>query len=87
MTVGPEIAEGRRSVAVYSRPENAGDDTPWRQHAAGELGPASARPDDTPETFTALAQWPVPGAERVDIEGLYGELAGRGLVYGPAFQG
>ncbi|WP_408993638.1 SDR family NAD(P)-dependent oxidoreductase [Streptomyces europaeiscabiei] len=37
--------------------------------------------------MTALAQWPVPGAERVELDGLYDRLAGQGLGYGPAFQG
>ncbi|MFF8596795.1 SDR family NAD(P)-dependent oxidoreductase [Streptomyces sp. NPDC015220] len=41
----------------------------------------AARPD------WDLAQWPPAGAEPVDLAGLYGRLAERGLEYGPAFQG
>ncbi|MGC5360060.1 hypothetical protein ACPXCS_39790, partial [Streptomyces sp. DT190] len=33
----PDVASGRRPVAVFSRPEDASDEAAWRQHAAGEL--------------------------------------------------
>ncbi|WP_245790954.1 polyketide synthase dehydratase domain-containing protein, partial [Streptomyces monashensis] len=84
VTVGAETVGGRRPVAVFSRREDAAEDVPWRRHAAGELGPVA---EVVPEVFAELAQWPVPGAERVDLDGFYEEFAGRGLVYGPAFQG
>ncbi|MER6121058.1 beta-ketoacyl synthase N-terminal-like domain-containing protein, partial [Streptomyces sp. NPDC001743] len=59
--------------------------TSWRQHAAGEIGPhTEATPTDA---FADLAQWPVPGTERVDLDGFYDVFRARGLQYGPAFQG
>uniref|UniRef100_A0AAU3HR22 Type I polyketide synthase n=1 Tax=Streptomyces sp. NBC_01393 TaxID=2903851 RepID=A0AAU3HR22_9ACTN len=81
VVVGAPDAAGRRPVAVYSRPEDAPDDSVWRRHATGELAEAS------PSEFPELGQWPVPGAERVELEGFYEAFAERGLVYGPAFQG
>ncbi|MFJ8547361.1 type I polyketide synthase, partial [Streptomyces sp. NPDC093586] len=84
VVVGAPDAEGRRPVALYSRAE--GDDqAEWRQHAAGELGEGTPTPDTS--VFGELAQWPVAGAERVELDGFYEAFAARGLVYGPAFQG
>ncbi|WP_327364787.1 type I polyketide synthase [Streptomyces sp. NBC_01296] len=84
VAVGAPDSAGHRPVAVYSLPENAPDDAPWRQHAAGALAHAPAA---DPDTFAELAQWPVPGTERVDLDGFYDRLRARGLDYGPAFQG
>uniref|UniRef100_A0AAU3IEY3 Acyltransferase domain-containing protein n=1 Tax=Streptomyces sp. NBC_01393 TaxID=2903851 RepID=A0AAU3IEY3_9ACTN len=80
VVVGASNAEGRRPIALYSRAEG-NDQAEWRQHATGELAEAS------PSEFAELGQWPVPGAERVELEGFYEAFAERGLVYGPAFQG
>ncbi|MEV5880887.1 SDR family NAD(P)-dependent oxidoreductase [Streptomyces sp. NPDC052101] len=89
VVVGAANAEGRRPVALYSRAEDASDDVPWRQHAAGEVveGAGPADPTTGSEDFAELAQWPVPGAEPVELDGFYEAFAERGLVYGPAFQG
>ncbi|MEV7561055.1 type I polyketide synthase, partial [Streptomyces sp. NPDC089795] len=84
VAVGAPDTSGRRPVAVYSLPENAPDDAPWRRHAAGALAPIPAADHDS---FTELAQWPVPGTEPVDLDGFYDRLRERGLDYGPAFQG
>ncbi|MEU5812070.1 type I polyketide synthase, partial [Streptomyces sp. NPDC047718] len=88
VAVGSPDATGRRPVSVYSLPESAPEDSPWRQHAAGALAhpPTGAAIPDT-HAFAELAQWPVPGAERVDLDGFYDRLRARGLDYGPAFQG
>ncbi|MGN9796432.1 amino acid adenylation domain-containing protein, partial [Streptomyces sp. OZ13] len=37
--------------------------------------------------FEALAQWPVTGAQPVDLDGFYERLDTIGIEYGPAFQG
>src|SRR4029077_11056778 len=71
--------EGRREVAIHSRPE--GEDEEWAQNAAGAL---SEQPAATPE---ALDDWPPEGAEPLEVEHLYDLLAEAGLEYGPAFQG
>nr|WP_260333754.1 type I polyketide synthase [Streptomyces sp. REN17] len=81
VVVGPDDGSGRRPVEVYSREED-GIRQPWTRHAAGTLteGAAAAPPVTT-------AQWPPPGAEPVEIGGLYEGLAAAGVEYGPAFQG
>ncbi|MEV0425899.1 SDR family NAD(P)-dependent oxidoreductase, partial [Micromonospora sp. NPDC050495] len=76
--VGPD-QDGRRSIAVHTRP--AQDDA-WTRHATGTLstaGPAPAGGDP--------AAWPPPGASRVATDALYDSLIATGLHYGPAFQG
>ncbi|MFD7122583.1 type I polyketide synthase, partial [Streptomyces sp. NPDC059922] len=84
VVVGAEI-EGRRAIALYSQPEDALDGV-WHQHALGELVESASGAEGSAE-FAELAQWPAPGAERVDLEGLYQQFASQGLGYGPAFQG
>ncbi|MCD0451743.1 SDR family NAD(P)-dependent oxidoreductase [Actinocorallia sp. API 0066] len=81
VVVGARGDDGRREVAVHSRPDDPDDDAPWTRHATGTLtetaGPA-------PE---AAPLWPPAGAEPVAIDDLYPRLAGLGLDYGPFFQG
>ncbi|MEV7261890.1 SDR family NAD(P)-dependent oxidoreductase, partial [Streptomyces sp. NPDC093937] len=84
VTVGAETSPGRRPVSVYSRAEDAPEDASWRQHASGEFGHTESA---VPEPPTELAQWPVPGTERVDLDDFYDAFRARGLEYGPAFQG
>ncbi|HEX2315086.1 MAG TPA: SDR family NAD(P)-dependent oxidoreductase, partial [Thermomonospora sp.] len=84
VTVGAPADDGRRSLAVYSRPEpgvTAGEDTPWTRHAVGTLSPAEPEPGRPAET------WPPEDAVPADLTGLYERLAGDGYAYGPAFQG
>ncbi|WP_308295129.1 SDR family NAD(P)-dependent oxidoreductase, partial [Streptomyces sp. NK08204] len=81
LAVGGPDTMGRRSLSVYSRPED-GEDQPWTRHALGVLLPGSAA--ETPED---LAAWPPTGAVVVETAGTYERLAGAGLEYGPAFQG
>ncbi|UED87989.1 type I polyketide synthase [Streptomyces profundus] len=84
MRVGPRGADGVRPVEVFSRPPEAAADEPWTRHATGGLSP-----DATPVAPAAgsLAEWPPPGAEPVDVTGLYDRFAESGFAYGPAFQG
>ncbi|MEV7560914.1 SDR family NAD(P)-dependent oxidoreductase [Streptomyces sp. NPDC089795] len=86
VVVGAPDAVGRRSVDVYSLPEGSDGDTEWRRHATGELADTADGSSDH-EAFAELARWPVPGAERVDLDGFYEGFRARGLDYGPAFQG
>ncbi|MFD0415269.1 SDR family NAD(P)-dependent oxidoreductase [Streptomyces sp. NPDC127108] len=86
--VGPEGADGRRAVSVYSSAEDALTETAgapeavWVCHARGTLAPdaaeAPARPGEA---------WPPPGAEPVPLDGFYARLATAGFAYGPAFRG
>ncbi|MET8579212.1 type I polyketide synthase, partial [Streptomyces sp. NPDC005012] len=83
VVVGAPNNEGNRPITLYSRTEDASDDTPWCTHATGELSETTNSTDG----FEELAQWPVPGTEAVDLEGFYDAFEARGLHYGPAFQG
>ncbi|MFJ8547354.1 type I polyketide synthase, partial [Streptomyces sp. NPDC093586] len=83
ITVGAPDSSGRRAIAVHSCPETA--PTEWTQHAAGELGEGTPAPDAS--AFGELAQWPVPGAERVGLDGFYDRFAAQGIDYGPVFRG
>ncbi|WP_203778263.1 type I polyketide synthase, partial [Paractinoplanes deccanensis] len=68
--------DGRRPFTVRARPD--GDDT-WTAHADGTLVKAGAAAGEP------LPAWPPAGATPVPVS--YGELAGAGMEYGPAFQG
>ncbi|MFE0023212.1 SDR family NAD(P)-dependent oxidoreductase [Amycolatopsis sp. NPDC059021] len=76
---GPDET-GARTVDVYSQ-RDGGAGT-WTRHATGML--SSAPGESTGFDFLA---WPPAGAERVDVETFYTDLAERGYGYGPAFQG
>ncbi|GGV10439.1 type I polyketide synthase [Streptomyces spectabilis] len=81
VSVGAPDASGRRTVSAYARPDDAPDDQPWTRHAFGTLTTGDDAPAHRAEA------WPPEGAERIDIEGRYDDLAASGLGYGPAFRG
>nr|WP_231408458.1 polyketide synthase dehydratase domain-containing protein [Streptomyces clavuligerus] len=58
-------------------------DFPWTVHATGVLTREPANEAPPPEDGI----WPPPGAEPVDVTGLYERFAAAGHHYGPAFQG
>ncbi|MCP3803258.1 SDR family NAD(P)-dependent oxidoreductase [Allokutzneria sp. A3M-2-11 16] len=68
--------DGRRAVAVHSRPEDSED---WTRNAVGVLSPRSAEPS-TVDSRPAEA-------EPVDVTGFYDRLAEAGLGYSGPFQG
>ncbi|MEU7281911.1 SDR family NAD(P)-dependent oxidoreductase [Streptomyces sp. NPDC045431] len=78
LAVGAADGSGTRTLTVHSR---GSQDAPWTRHATGVLarGAVPGRLDPAP--------WPPAGAEPLDVEGLYADLAGLGLQYGPVFQG
>ncbi|HEX6354481.1 MAG TPA: beta-ketoacyl synthase N-terminal-like domain-containing protein [Actinophytocola sp.] len=78
VTVSGPDDTGSRTVDVYSQR----DGDLWTRHATGTL---SAKPRNGADVD--LTTWPPPGADRVDVENLYPDLAERGYAYGPAFQG
>nr|WP_255306520.1 type I polyketide synthase [Streptomyces sp. Wb2n-11] len=82
VAVGTPDESGRRSVGVYSRPEDAGG-APWTQHATGELTTRS----EAAETGFDATVWPPAGAEALEVEGCYERFAELGFAYGPVFQG
>ncbi|HEX8690721.1 MAG TPA: polyketide synthase dehydratase domain-containing protein, partial [Solirubrobacterales bacterium] len=82
VSVEAEDEQGQRRIAIHSRPEDSEEEAPeWTRHASGLL---SSQPTVPPEP---LAEWPPPGAEPIDLDSLYEQLADAGLNYGPAFQG
>jgi len=80
--VGGPDQDGHRTVEVYARPAESGEEPPWTRHASGMLAPA-AQPADAGE----LAVWPPAGAVPIPVAGLYEELAVDGYGYGPTFRG
>ena len=82
VAVGPAGADGRRDVAVLSRPETGAGDEPAQvtRHARGWLAADSEQAVDFP------AEWPPTGAEAVPADGIYSVLAEVGFDYGPAFR-
>ena len=78
--VGVLDERGGRPVAISSCSEVEGAE--WVCHATGVLGAAGAGPGAPVESSV----WPPLGAQRLDVAGVYRELAGRGYGYGPAFR-
>ncbi|MFK4106525.1 SDR family NAD(P)-dependent oxidoreductase, partial [Streptomyces sp. NPDC019531] len=85
LAVGEADSTGSRTIACYSRPQDAPADTPWERHASGLLAPGTAVPSEP--GALGLTEWPPPGAEPVGTTDLYDTLARHGYGYGPAFQG
>ncbi|WP_228000213.1 type I polyketide synthase [Nocardia australiensis] len=88
VVVGEPERDGRRKVAIYSRPE-VKDEAPgasqWSLHADGFLTAAS-KSDDA--DIQGLELWPPVGAEQgMEPENAYITLAALGYQYGPVFQG
>jgi acyl transferase domain-containing protein/D-arabinose 1-dehydrogenase-like Zn-dependent alcohol dehydrogenase/acyl carrier protein/predicted alpha/beta hydrolase family esterase len=83
--LGSPDQDGRREVAIYSRPETRREDEQPEVscHGRGVLA-ADAAPLAPP---WQPVEWPPPGAEPVPTEALYAQLAEAGYEYGPLFQG
>ena len=84
---GPD-EQGLRELSVHSRPEPAAEadpPAPWVRHAEGRLG--SEPVPDAPAPDLADPDWPPPEASPVALEPLYGDLASRGIEFGPSFTG
>ncbi|MET8878446.1 SDR family NAD(P)-dependent oxidoreductase, partial [Nocardia sp. NPDC004604] len=75
-----EPVDGRRAVAVYSRPASAEPDEPWTRHCSGVLdADQAARPSEA-------VQWPPADAVAIDIGDFYERMGESGVSYGPAFR-
>uniref|UniRef100_UPI0037DA6134 SDR family NAD(P)-dependent oxidoreductase n=1 Tax=Streptomyces zaehneri TaxID=3051180 RepID=UPI0037DA6134 len=81
VSVGEDTGSGVRSVAVYSRPDDAEAGSSWVRHASGQLGAEVAVP------AAGFGVWPPEGAVAVDVSDVYEKLTDRGYGYGPVFQG
>jgi len=82
VAIGEPDDDGRRPVAVYSRPAS-GADRPVTCHARGSIAPADG---SLAPTWLPL-EWPPTGAEPIAVDALYAYLAENGYEYGPLFQG
>ncbi|WP_145503301.1 type I polyketide synthase [Streptomyces sp. CFMR 7] len=86
LTVGAPDPQGHRPLSLHSRPDTPADgdfDDEWTRHAEGVLAPDGAAATGTDGPMP----WPPPGAEPLDLDGLYDRFAAGGFAYGPAFQG
>jgi acyl transferase domain-containing protein len=90
VSVSKADEDGRREVAIYSRPETGGDQDDERDatcHARGTLAAQIAAKVAAQPLEPWPAQWPPAAGEPVDIDALYTRLADVGYDYGPVFQG
>ena len=91
VSVGEPDESGRRALDVHSRLNDASDglssEESWTRHATGTLAPAAHASHPPVDHESMSGAWPPPGAESVDMAGLYERVADYGLDYGPAFQG
>src|SRR5262249_21839517 len=78
--VAPADEDGRRSLGLYTRPEQELD-AQWTPHATGTLAPGAG------ERAEVAAAWPPADATPIDISGIYHRFAEAGYAYGPSFQG
>ncbi|WP_424533252.1 SDR family NAD(P)-dependent oxidoreductase [Sphaerisporangium viridialbum] len=72
--------DGRRTVEIHSRPQDAPAGTEWTRHATGVLSTGRGAPIEG-------AVWPPEGATPLDLGDAYDRLRAAGLEYGPAFRG
>jgi thioester reductase-like protein len=82
---------GHREIDIYSRrltPSEGGPhDEGWTLHASGALSAGDAPAASGSAGGATSASWPPSGAEALEMEGIYDQLAETGYNYGPAFQG
>ncbi|MEE1757451.1 type I polyketide synthase [Streptomyces sp. SP18CS02] len=81
VVLGAADASGRRTVGVYSQPQDAQPRENWTRHATGLLGAEASTRAEHPRV------WPPEGADALDVSELYDDLAAVGMGYGPVFQG
>ncbi len=99
IALGASDEAGCSAVSIHSRVfASAEDDLPgaeraWTRNAAGVLEMSEAAASRERQALQRRTRellgdvWPPPGAEQLEVEGLYERLADRGFDYGPAFQG
>ncbi|AWS44266.1 type I polyketide synthase [Streptosporangium sp. 'caverna'] len=76
---------GRRAMSIHSCPDTDGLSS-WTQHATGMLAGGEVARNGARERFDFLS-WPPTGAEPLETDSLYPDLAAAGLPYGPLFRG
>src|ERR1700728_4786207 len=88
--VGEPEQTGDRQVTVSSRPDDNTEkpDESWTTHAQGTLTTNTNQTHNHDDHTTINTQeWPPTGSETVEVQEIYDALAGKGLEYGPVFQG
>ncbi len=85
---------GERPVRIFSWPQGASAagvssaEESWTLHARGLLSPVGSGLEKLRSSEALVGgAWPPPGAQPVDVEELYDQLAEQGYDYGPAFRG
>ncbi|CAM5644145.1 hypothetical protein SAVIM40S_08134 [Streptomyces avidinii] len=81
LTVSAPDGTGRREIGFFARTDDDITAAGWTRHGSGVLCPAAPVPDAEP------AAWPPPGAEPVELAGLYEQSPDSPFAYGPAFHG
>uniref|UniRef100_UPI003D70DE7C type I polyketide synthase n=1 Tax=Streptomyces sp. bgisy084 TaxID=3413777 RepID=UPI003D70DE7C len=84
LAVEPPDESGRRTLNLYSRPEDDFADQPWVLNASGAVSSGAAADQGEPYDFTV---WPPRNAETTSLDDFYGRFAEAGFVYGPVFRG
>ncbi|MEV4727829.1 beta-ketoacyl synthase N-terminal-like domain-containing protein, partial [Micromonospora humida] len=67
---------GHQTLTIHTRTT-----TTWTTHAT-----ATINPEPAPEPASPPGAWPPPGAQAVDLAGLYARLTDHGYAYGPTFR-
>ncbi|MEU0803535.1 SDR family NAD(P)-dependent oxidoreductase, partial [Streptomyces sp. NPDC005970] len=88
VAVGAADDTGRRELSVYAQrdddpAQHTAGEVAWTRHATGTL--AVDGEDNGADPIPAA--WPPPGAQPLDLDGLYDRMAAADFAYGPAFQG
>ncbi|MGW7291957.1 SDR family NAD(P)-dependent oxidoreductase [Streptomyces xiamenensis] len=76
LTIDAPDPAGACTVQIHSR----GDTGAWALHASGTLAAGTGTPPDP-------VRWPPPGAQPLEVNGMYERLDAAGYGYGPAFRG
>jgi acyl transferase domain-containing protein/NADPH:quinone reductase-like Zn-dependent oxidoreductase/acyl carrier protein len=86
VTASEADEQGRRRLAIYSRPQRvAGEEQgPWTRHASGTVAPSETHSSGREPIEDRT--WPPAGAMPLETTSLYARLAETGYEYGPAFQ-
>ncbi|WP_443098484.1 type I polyketide synthase [Streptomyces tubercidicus] len=84
LAVEPPDESGRRTLNLYSRPEDEFAEQPWVLNASGVVSTGAAADQGEPYDFTV---WPPRDAETTSVDDFYGRFAEAGFAYGPVFRG
>ncbi|MBM4791789.1 type I polyketide synthase [Streptomyces sioyaensis] len=84
LAVEPPDESGRRTLNLYSRPEDDLGEQPWVLNASGVVSTGAAADPGEPYDFTV---WPPRDADATSVDDFYGRFAEAGFAYGPVFRG